>query len=500
MATRSIYEKLSSEREPYVTRARVAAKLTIPSLFTEETQNTATVALKTPYQGVGAQGVKSLANKLLMALMPPNRPFFRMVIPDAKVTSSLERFEQAKREQQKGEIETKLSKVERMIMGELEVKQLRTALFEALKQLIVCGNVLVHISDKAVKVFRLDKYVVKRDQDGKPKLVIVKESVDIDDLPTEVQAKVKPDNTDDKKVDLYTHVERRSSKWHVYQKAGDVVMPKSKGSYPLDACPWLALRMVQVDGEDYGRSHVEEHMGDLKALENLEKSIQEGALAASRLIFMVRPNSTVRVQDLQQAVNGGFVKGNVDDVIPLQIERYHQMSSAKELAATIRQSLAMSFLMSSGIQRQAERVTAEEIRVMANELETTLGGVYSLLSNELQAPIIAVEYNRLKRRKTLPDIGIEATPEIVSGMEALGRTEEMSKMNQLIQNMAALGEDVLVKYVNVDEVIKRYAAALGVETDGLIKDSAQRQQEAEQEAETQALAQAMPQIATNSMQ
>ncbi|WP_416142518.1 portal protein [Escherichia coli] len=44
----------------------------------------------------------------------------------------------------------------------------------------------------------------------------------------------------------------------------------------------------------------------------------------------------------------------------------------------------------SAVQRTGERVTAEEIRYVASELEDTLGGVYSILSQELQLPLVRV--------------------------------------------------------------------------------------------------------------
>ena len=43
--------------------------------------------------------------------------------------------------------------------------------------------------------------------------------------------------------------------------------PGSEGQYKKDLMPWIALRMVHLDGEDYGRSFVEEYLGDLKSLE-----------------------------------------------------------------------------------------------------------------------------------------------------------------------------------------------------------------------------------------
>lgn len=49
--------------------------------------------------------------------------------------------------------------------------------------------------------------------------------------------------------------------------------------------------------------------------------------------------------------------------------------------------MSFAFLLNSAVQRQGERVTAEEIRYVAGELEDTLGGVYSILAQELQLPL-----------------------------------------------------------------------------------------------------------------
>ena len=80
----SLYERLATQRDPYLRRARDCAKLTIPHLLTEESWS-GSEKLYTPYQGVGARAVASLSSKLLMALFPPNTPFFRLVIDQYKV-------------------------------------------------------------------------------------------------------------------------------------------------------------------------------------------------------------------------------------------------------------------------------------------------------------------------------------------------------------------------------------------------------------------------------
>ena len=73
----ALYSKLEGKRYQYVDRARQCSKLTLPYIITDEGFG-AHSRLETPFQGIGARGVNNLASKLLLALLPPNAPFFRL--------------------------------------------------------------------------------------------------------------------------------------------------------------------------------------------------------------------------------------------------------------------------------------------------------------------------------------------------------------------------------------------------------------------------------------
>ena len=77
------YEKMASTRSMYLERGRDSSRLTIPSLLPDEGNNSAT-RFVTPYQSVGARGVNNLASALLLSLLPPNAPFFRLVMDEAE--------------------------------------------------------------------------------------------------------------------------------------------------------------------------------------------------------------------------------------------------------------------------------------------------------------------------------------------------------------------------------------------------------------------------------
>ena len=82
-------------------------------------------------------------------------------------------------------------------------------------------------------------------------------------------------------------------------------------------------------------------------------------------------------------------------------------------------------------------------------------------------------------------------------MEALGRQSDRLKLLQFISDLAnTLGAEVLAKYINLDDAIKKFAIANQIDTAGLIKSSEQLQQD-EQQAQQQQMAQQMQNTATD---
>lgn len=71
----AVYTSLEGHRYQYLDRARSCSKLTLPYVMPDEGHGPHS-RLDTPFQGVGARGVNNLASKLLLALLPPNAPFF----------------------------------------------------------------------------------------------------------------------------------------------------------------------------------------------------------------------------------------------------------------------------------------------------------------------------------------------------------------------------------------------------------------------------------------
>ena len=73
------YETLRQHREHFLDRGQECSELTIPSLLPPDGFHSST-DLYNPFQSVGARGVNNLASKLLLLLLPPNSPFFRLSV------------------------------------------------------------------------------------------------------------------------------------------------------------------------------------------------------------------------------------------------------------------------------------------------------------------------------------------------------------------------------------------------------------------------------------
>ena len=486
---KAIYEKLVQHRAQFINRAEDAAKFTIPALMPphQSMGKGATPDLYQPYQSLGARGVNTMAANLLMSLLPPNQSFFRLVVN-----------EKAKMElgdpQVISEIERNLSQIESVVQKELEVEAYRPTVHEALRLLVVTGNALVQITKEGdMRAFRLDSYVVQRSPSGRVDKIVIKEKIHIDTLDPKIRKAVRQDSGLDSTATLYTCVKYRHARgdYEVFQTVEDLEVPKTRTTFAADELPYMALRFTRVTGEDYGRSFVEEHIGDIRSLEGLSQAILEGAAASAKVLFLVSPNGSTKAKTLAQAPNGGIVQGNDTDVSVLQIGKAADMSVALQTIAMIKDRLSKSFMITTDLFRDAERVTAVEIQAIIRQVEKTLGGLFSLLSQEFQLPMIKIILKNLQKRKHIPKLPDEVQPTIVVGVDAIGRAAELEKLDTMLAGMGQMfGPEALGSMINIDEYLRRRATALGVETDGLVKSPEQKQQEQQQAMMQQAMQQA----------
>lgn len=489
---RQIYARLETTRKPYTDRAEKCAELTIPMAFPKDS-DTSSTKYETPYQSIGARGVNNLTSKLMLALFPPNAPFFRLSLGD-EVRAQLGDDPQTVQEW-----ESALGKIERQITTYMETHQMRVTMNEAMTQLVLTGNVLLFLPPKegGMKLYRLNSYCLSRDGIGNTIEIVTKESIAYGALPQEAQSCIEGDSIEPHKAyDIYTHTYLEGDVYQSYQEIEGRIIPGSQQTYPRAASPWIPLRLRKMDGESYGRSFVDEYLGDLKCLEALSKSVTEVAAIASNIIFLVSPNAMTRPSELQKAKPGDFVRGRLGDIQPMQINKSSDLQITTAAISSIEQRLSYAFLLNSAVQRNAERVTAEEIRYVARELEDTVGNIYSILAQELQLPLVRRFMNQMTGMGAIPPLpqgsrGVE--PTITTGIEALGRGHDLAKLDTFIR-YAQIFPEAFQSAVKQNEVLSQIATALGIDAASVVKTQQEIEEEQMKAAQMQMAQQVAPQL------
>ena len=217
----------------------------------------------------------------------------------------------------------------------------------------------------------------------------------------------------------------------------------------------------------------------------------EAAAACTKLLFLVNPTGTTRAKTLAQAPNGAIREGNAADVTVLQANKGGDLQVALQTMGMINERLSYAFLLTEATIRNAERVTAEEVRLVTQSIERQLGGIYSILSQEFQLPLVARIIDRLTKAKKMPKLPKDfVTPTIVTGIDALGRGNDLNRLDVYLQGIGQiLGPQMIQQYIDVREYLNRRAASLGIETAGLVKSVEQISAEQQQAAQAQMLAQ-----------
>ena len=484
MKARDRYTQLTRGRSQFLDTAVECSRLTLPYLIQEDLSSQPTHRkLHTPWQSVGSKSVVNLAAKLMLALIPPQTSFFKFQVRDDKLGEEFPR-------DIKSELDLSFAKMERMVMDYINASSDRVVVHQALKHLIVSGNALIFMGKDGLKNYPLNRFVINRDGNGNVCEIVTKELISRKilgiDLPESLPNSPGDDGhktgSDDQDVEVYTYVRLDDNgRWVWHQEAFDKIIPNSRSTAPKNASPWLVLRFNQVDGEDYGRGRVEEFLGDIRSLEGLSQALVEGSAAASKVVFLVSPSSTTKPKTIADAGNGAIVQGRPDDVGVIQVGKTADFRTAAEQMQTLERRIGEAFLVLQV--RQSERTTAEEVRLTQMELEQQLGGLFSLLTIEFLIPYLNRTLHILQRNRELPKIPKDVVrPQIVAGVNALGRGQDQQSLVAFAQTLAqTMGPEVMAKYLDPGEYVKRLAAAQGIDVLNLVKTPETMQMEKEQQ-------------------
>jgi hypothetical protein len=139
------------------------------------------------------------------------------------------------------------------------------------------------------------------------------------------------------------------------------------------------------------------------------------------------------------------------------------------------------------------------------ELEQQLGGLFGLLTVEFLVPYLNRKLSVFQKTGEIPKIpkGM-VKPTIVAGINSLGRGQDVQALGQFMQTLAqTMGPEAIQQFINPDELIKRLAAAQGIDVLNLVKSmqeiQGEKQQQQEQAMQMEQMKQA-PNMAKTPMQ
>lgn len=480
------WTRLDGLRRGFIERCEKYAGFTLPRLCTINGYDQNSSELAHDWQSIGAQATNHVVNKLVLALFAPSRPFFRL---EADAMWKRNAISQGIKE---NIIDEALAKAEQDAIREMDRKgTVRPKLYQALANLVVLGNVLIYLprkNDEEMRVFGIKSYVARRTGEGKLKTAIIRECLAFDELEPDVQDLCRAHGSrksPETKVEYFKWIERtRDGKYRMTQWVDGYRLPKEyDGFWPEDKLPYRVLTWQLADENDYGTGLVEDYAGDFVALSALSEAQVKGAILSSEFRWLVNPGGMTKPEDLENSENGAALPGLKDDVVLVSNSKPGDLAVVQNIAGDYLQRIGRGFLMSSAVTRNAERVTAQEIRLQAQELETSFGGTYSRIAVDMQAPIadwllltVELDLSRTKIKRS-----------IVTGLDALSRSGDLDALRAALADIASIGQlpEQQLAVLNLDAINSTIFIGHGL-SNKFVKTPEQQKADADAQAQRQA--------------
>jgi hypothetical protein len=440
------FTTLDNKKSAIYRRCEDYALWTLPSVFPKI--NSADAEQQGPGDSTGARAVNNLANKLIMTLFP-HVPFFRLDV-SSDIISELNDAAESGQDPEAKDIlaimDKELAQAERNAIKILNNNHFRTEATTAAKALLISGNSLMYYpekDDKPVQTYHLRDYCIVRDLSGVVVEIMTRDKKAFNTFSTaEQEAIVKASRNKKYKtyanVTIYTQICRQvDGKYKLTQAADDYILPDSKATWTAEELPYIALTWNRYRGEDYGRGLVEDYTGAFHALFVLNCALVTMTGIASDIKFLVDPASVLDVVQLNNAPSGSYHTGKEGDITTPQLNKQIDMAFIEGSIQRYQQQIGQAFLMNSSVTRDAERVTAEEIRYVAQELELSHGGIYSRFAEEWQLKLAILLMSKLKFKL---GAGKEIVPQIITGLDSLSRAGDLDNLRMFIMDMQLLND------------------------------------------------------------
>lgn len=481
------WESLDNKRVEKLDRSRACSAISIPTLLPPENY-TEQDPLIQQYSSVQSRGITALASKILSVLIPLNdTPFFRFGLKNGRTPELT--------------VNEYLERLSAQIYKKLLSKNMRESIYLALQHLIVVGDVLlIFDNDYSFRVIRLDQYCIRRDVRGEVQEIMYVEHVaSPNDQPVD-EDWYRAGNGSQGYETVYVRITKEEDgRWYMCKEYNEELFDEGY----FEVSPFIALRWSSIAGEDYGRSHVEDIYGDIASLEAYARSLVQGMAAGSTFFMGVDPAGLTEIDDLSVAVNGEWVPARQQDIYTISPSQTMnpQLQASQAAVESMRKEVGQGFLLQTASMPTGERVTATAIRAVGNELETVLGGTFSSIARDLMAPVVkravylmqqAGEIDPAMEKQFDEEEGI-LNIEIITGLQALSRESDLTKLLQLGEMVRNLPDGAAQSF-KWDEYARSVILALGFDPNNWVKSEEQVMEMQQQMQQAQAQQQQQAQM------
>lgn len=487
---KGIWDSMTADRETMMSRKERLAEVTIPSTLPDKNYKVKNEAMTNGASSLGTQGATNIVNKLMLAMFAPGVSFMKLELATAVKAKFLEQM-QLKDDSLLTDV---LAEGEREALRVLEQSGSRPALYEGLAALVCVGDVLMDLSDSSVISFiSLRDYAVERNRKGVVLRLIFREITRVQDLEKEAEMEYRraiPTCKPMDKVTVYTTVRLTRGMYRSTLYVDDVELSaRHSGKWKSENLPYRALTWRLPIGQDYGVSLAEDYSNDLGTHDIISESMADGAVLASQFRWACNPTGITQPEDVMKGANGDVIPADPKDLSLIFANMGNQLETIMRTEEVYARRLGRGFLLNTAVTRNSERTTAEEVRIQAIELEQSLGGVYSRLAIDMQAPIARWQL----KAANINIRGTKIEPTIITGLDALSRSAELQRMMGFLSDVSTLAsipaETRLM--LNEEPIISDMAAGRGVNRRKYVATvdeiNARRQEAAQSEANQQAV-------------
>lgn len=515
----SQFDREIGEMSTILDRARDCALLSKPWLLPEEGHGEDD-EFRNNYQSVGSNGLTVFTGKLMDLIFPAGRPFFMLdVSPRVRYAAGAD--ENMLRGQLEALFLRELTMMAVLESGNPDRKKrgsrrdsfrkkrrskrvsFRTKQYQALLQCVGTGDVLQQLTDDyRIKVLRRDQWTCRRDSSGDVLHHILKEKVDILGIETEQHDNAsiremvnlseidEESEHDDRMVDMVTRnkYHHASGRWVVEQEINGHVFNTSEE----EVSAYWSTPYELVSPEHHGRGLIENNLGDLKGLDNLELNLLNIMGLAGKGHPVLDAGSEMTPDDLRKpsgtVLVGRVQSGNVMDAGMLTFDMAREYTILESGIGRKEKNLGRAMLTEIEAMPTGDRVTATQIVRIAREIELATGGVVSSVADDMQIPLLLRLEYQMEKDKLIAPLNREAYEVVsITGVNAMRQGEKGQNVLNFAQIAAQMPEDAQrrIEWSVLVDVLARY---MNIHEPGLIKTREQVEEEMAQDLQ-QAIAQ-----------